>query len=453
MNSHSAVCGAVVREILPGLTSERKKRFMKDLKRPDFVAIATPLVLRGFRVTPVHPLTKCGVMKNWNNKQITTQDEVLAFAKYYHSHNVAVVGKRAVYKDYPDGHKVFIPRHCFFDDDAGIAGRIEQECGQKIPQTYRVQSRPDTNPSKQHFYFLQTEYSFKKFAIFADNGDPYESKNVNRRNLTKFEFSRTGLQIHPTMYDLKGIGKSSFVVASGSLRAPDSDGRVEKYTCVDESEPVDIPSWLVDWFVQDIQEYRKEKFQEKKAKHARNGHDGGDTGYKGASKNQCDICQEDVYDYIRWRAGQLTASVGLAGDGLEAALRCLIIKDCEKGEVFVSSEHGKELIHEIVEGAEEWDGGTASPFYLTSETTSKSLEGSIMIHRTPSKQEVIERIVKGFADKISAGEALDKIEESLFKDGYTFDRYAERSAIYRARKANGFAVLVGHHSWIRKESL
>jgi Bifunctional DNA primase/polymerase, N-terminal len=101
---------------------------------PDFVAIATPLVERGFRVTPVHALTKQGVMRNWNNKQITTPKEVLAFAKYYHSHNVAVVGKRAVY----DRDGKFIPRHCFFDDDSGIAARIEEECGQKIPQTYRV---------------------------------------------------------------------------------------------------------------------------------------------------------------------------------------------------------------------------------------------------------------------------------------------------------------------------
>ena len=71
-----------------------------------------------------------------------------------------------------------------------------------------------------------------------------------------------------------------------------------------------------------------------------------------------------------------------------------------------------------------------------------------MIHRTPSKQEVIERIVREFPDDISVREALDKIEEGLFKDGYTFDRYAERSAIYRARKVNGF-VVEGHHSWKR----
>ena len=48
----------------------------------DFVAIATPLVERGFRVTPVHPETKSGVMRNWQNHQATTPDEVLRHAKY-----------------------------------------------------------------------------------------------------------------------------------------------------------------------------------------------------------------------------------------------------------------------------------------------------------------------------------------------------------------------------------
>jgi hypothetical protein len=32
--------------------------------RVHFVAIAAPLINRGFRVTPVHPETKMGVMKN-----------------------------------------------------------------------------------------------------------------------------------------------------------------------------------------------------------------------------------------------------------------------------------------------------------------------------------------------------------------------------------------------------
>jgi hypothetical protein len=38
--------------------------------QPDYVEIATPLVLRGFRVTSVHPETKSGVMRNWQNHRL-----------------------------------------------------------------------------------------------------------------------------------------------------------------------------------------------------------------------------------------------------------------------------------------------------------------------------------------------------------------------------------------------
>jgi hypothetical protein len=81
----------------------------------DFVAIATPLVERGFRVTPVHPETKMGVMKNWQNFQLTTIEDVRKYAKYFLHHNVGVVGKRGV------------DRHCFLDVDApGVVERIKR---------------------------------------------------------------------------------------------------------------------------------------------------------------------------------------------------------------------------------------------------------------------------------------------------------------------------------------
>ena len=84
----------------------------------DFVAIATPLVERGFRVTPVHPETKMGVMKNFQNFQLTTIEDVRKYAKYFPHHNAGVVGKRGV------------GRHMFLDIDAeGVVERIEAEWG------------------------------------------------------------------------------------------------------------------------------------------------------------------------------------------------------------------------------------------------------------------------------------------------------------------------------------
>ena len=108
----------------------------------DFVAIATPLVERGFRVTPVHPETKMGCMRNWQKAQATTPEMVQKFAKYYPHHNVGVVGKRGV------------GRHCFLDVDApGVVERIESETKHEMPKGYRVKSSPTSKPYKTHFYF------------------------------------------------------------------------------------------------------------------------------------------------------------------------------------------------------------------------------------------------------------------------------------------------------------
>jgi hypothetical protein len=96
---------------------------MLTMSQIDFVAIATPLVERGFRVTPVHPETKSGVMRNWQNHQATTPDEVLKHAKYYPHHNVGVVGKRGV------------GRHMFLDIDAeNVLERIESAIESRVSE-------------------------------------------------------------------------------------------------------------------------------------------------------------------------------------------------------------------------------------------------------------------------------------------------------------------------------
>ena len=58
------------------------------------------------------------------------------------------------------------------------------------------------------------------------------------------------------MYDIKGVGGGSLVVAAGSVR--DSG---EVYTCIDGSPVVSIPEWLVDWLLADFQKYRRQLSQ------------------------------------------------------------------------------------------------------------------------------------------------------------------------------------------------
>ena len=391
----------------------------------DFVVIATPLVERGFRVTPVHPETKSGVMRNWQNHQATTPDEVLRHAKYYPHHNVGVVGKRG------------IGRHMFLDIDAeGVVERIE-ETGHKMPQTYTVCSRPESAPYKRHLYFTQTPYSFKRFGS-------WNAKNINVRDLTRLERSRSGMLMHPTLYDIKGVGGGSLVVGAGSVR---DNGEV--YACIDESPVVNVPEWLVEWLLADFQKYRVGRDMELKEKHEakvvalrmseaerrklrqQNLPDG------------FDIAGEDIYDFLRWRASSYSG-LGETGDELAQSLTYQAIRFCEGGEAFANSESGQRTISKIA--SEERKVGNATWFY-------RRAAAKVDIHHmtppSPSKVAVIKEIMSDFPTPISKADALERIRIGLEKEGYPFDERTDKDKLLNARKALGFEVKDGY--WRRLE--
>ncbi|HEU0048680.1 MAG TPA: bifunctional DNA primase/polymerase, partial [Nitrososphaera sp.] len=289
------------------------------------IEIGTPLIKKGFRLTPVHPLTKMGVFRNWGNHQATTVEKLQEYATTadgkYADHGIGVVGKRG------------IGRHMFVDIDAkGVVERIEQETGQKMPATYTVQSRPSTMPWKRHFYFLQTLYSFKQFAKFAERGDPWKSVNLNVKDMTETD----GEGKHPTLYDVKGIGGGSLVVGAGSVR---ESGEV--YTAIDaDAEVVPVPNWLVDWLVADVTKFKianraeinvkrdtkilcREKFnlKERKACREQNMSEG------------FDVYPSDIYWFLRWRAGSF-ASLGQAPADIERDLYAQVKRFCLNGKAF-----------------------------------------------------------------------------------------------------------------------
>ena len=67
-----------------------------DAGSADYLAIATAALKRGFKVTPVHPLEKRGVLYNWNRNPTTTLSEVIQQAKDFPNYNIGVVGWRGV---------------------------------------------------------------------------------------------------------------------------------------------------------------------------------------------------------------------------------------------------------------------------------------------------------------------------------------------------------------------
>jgi len=397
------------------------------MSRIDFVAIATPLVERGFRVTPVHPETKSGVMRNWQNHQATTPDEVLKHAKYYPHHNVGVVGKRGV------------GRHMFLDIDAeNVLERIEMESGRKMPQTYTVCSRPDSKPYKRHLYFTQTPYSFKRFGS-------WNAKNINVRDLTRLERSRSGMLMHPTLYDIKGVGGGSLVVGAGSVR---DNGEV--YACIDDSPVAELPNWLVDWLLADFQKYRvgrdKElaEKQEAKAIALRMSEAERRKLRQQNLPDGFDIAEEDIYDFLRWRASSYSG-LGETGEKLAQSLTYQVTRFCAGGEAFAKSETGQRVIQKIVN--EERNVGNATWFYR--QGAAKVGDIHHIPVPPPTKIGVIKEIVAGFPERISAASALELIEAGLEKEGFPFDRRRDKDKLSGARKALGFMVEDDGLQWKR----
>src|ERR1035438_915108 len=193
-----------------------------------YLSIALPLLRRGFVVWNISKKSDKAGASGWNSLAYEASENLHRFigGKYPHA-NACVISRRGV------GNPIVL------DIDAdGVIERIERETGHKLPVTYTVCSRPKTALFKRHYYFLQTEYSVASFAV---------EMNGIFRDLTRTE-TKDGHEVHPNMLDVKGCGRGGFVVAAGSGRAPDAkcpEGDV--YTCVNETDLVPIPEWLVTW--------------------------------------------------------------------------------------------------------------------------------------------------------------------------------------------------------------
>ena len=345
----------------------------------DFVAIATALVERGFRVTSVHPETKMGVMKNWQNWQITTPAEVLKYSKgKYANHNVGVVGKRGV------------GRHCFLDVDApAVVERIESETKHEMPKGYRVKSSPTSKPYKTHFYFTQTPYSFEKFG-------GWEAVNSNVKDMTTIDDGK-----HPTLYDLKGVGGGSLVVGAGSVKQTG-----EVYTCVDDGPVPEIPDWLVDWLVNDVDKYwdavdaeKAEKLALKEAEQKRYTPNERVQMRRKNLPEGFDIFFEDRYEYLYKRSCTLS-SMGLRARSLEVALTDLLENDVVGGKEYAQTDKGRSMLHKLANNPS-LKPGNGSWFYKTKEKRPKRRTPTVstLSHRRPiilqgRPQTCIEAMVK-----------------------------------------------------------
>ncbi len=383
-----------------------------------FVKTGLPLVRRGFYITPLHPATKCAVIPRWQKHQARSLTGLLRYAKgKYADYNLGVVSWKG------------LDNLCFLDIDAdGVVQRIEQETGRTIPATYTVCSRPDTAPFKRHYYFRQTAYSLRCF-----------TKTVNVRDVSRLVRSDSGLMMHPTLYDLKGVGGGSLVVAAGSVR--DSG---EVYRCIDETPPIPIPDWLVDWLVGDIRRYKLAKIEDVENKIKR----------KDELMNK--ISQDDVYYFLCGSALKYAAA-GSFGNKLIDDLKFTAATYCEGGEEFVESLEGQAMIEKIT-GAKRKPFDSFDFHRRQLQNLRKSIESPIqsdkpglVVKGNPSKTRLITSIIEVFPRRIRRREALGRIETGLAEDGLKFDQRKDKNKLMAARKAAGYVV--SGDQWEKRQRL
>src|ERR1700690_159151 len=109
----------------------------ETVEKPDFLAVALAARERGFSwIVPVDD--KAPLRRSWLKYNVTrTLTELNLMAEEFPHREVGIVLK---------GHagSIFV----WDIDKEGVTDRMKQETGHRLPQTYVVQSRPETAPHK-----------------------------------------------------------------------------------------------------------------------------------------------------------------------------------------------------------------------------------------------------------------------------------------------------------------
>jgi hypothetical protein len=374
----------------------------------DYLSIAAAAIERGFKVTPVSPAEKRGVLPQWNRHPSTKLSEIIQHAKDYPDYNVGVVGRRGIGND------------MFLDIDAdGVLDQIERETGKKMPPTFTVASRPQSAPWKRHYYFKQTAYSVKTFLT-----------ETNVKDLSVLKDGK-----HPTRYDLKGVGGGGLVVGAGSVRA---DGEV--YAVISDSPVIPVPDWLVDWLCQDIHRYKSELAKARAEQSAKVKTAQLEAARTGTAVVKHDVSEDGIHDFLSSRAGSL-ASLGTRRSSIERMLAEQAEDFCAGGKAFADSASGKAKFHELAFNPR-LKIGDASFFKRLKPT----IVGTTIILPphipTPKEQrhKLMVETLHGFPPSLTASEGYTRLETALAGMGFVLNRKhsRHRMRVAEALEAAGF---------------
>ncbi len=262
--------------------------------------------------------------------------------------------------------------------------------------------------------------------------------------------SKAGVMIHPTLYDMKGIGGGSLVVGAGSVRAPENGKPPEIYTCIDDSPVIPIPDWLVNWICEDVRKYREAKDKDfakkyvEKAAAARIAEEERSRLRERAKADGFDIAQDDIYDFLWWRVGGFIGLGVTDETELTVLLTGQVKRFCEKGDVFIGSESGRRALQKVIGSAlTNWNPGNATWFYRRKETKPKGL----VLKARISKRDVMKNIIKDFANGISCQDAYARLRDGLAARGFSW-KASDAATLTKLRRETGFKI--EGRCWVRE---
>lgn len=384
-----------------------------------YFQIVKPLLERGFPVYPSHEESSKGGSEGWNRlakdaeyADLTTH-RILACK--HPDRNAVVVGKRGI-------RAIF-----FLDiDSPGVLERMEAETGQKCPETYTVQTRPQTAPYKRHLYFRHSVHSI----------ETWRREGCSARDANRLEPNKKGQMAHPTLFDLKGTGRGALVIAPGSIR-PDTG---EKYTCICDVAPVEMPDWMVDWLSKEVTTWRSFEAKERQTKALQQA-----SASKACSADAAvEITDEEIWGFVNWRAHHL------AGNRVsKSRIVAQIIDDIS--EQFPSSaaeyldvEHQKK-IRRMVRGLKLGKLG----WELVSSKNKEIWSGLVVTNIEATEPSRFTRLVdamKDFPSKISAKAGMKRLTKAGILDG--IERGPAKAMVSRARRAANFQTKKVGREWL-----
>lgn len=384
--------------------------------------IASAMREKGFTVWPVKPEPEKTGEYGWNSQAYYADDIVhRCLGNKFPDHNAAVISKRGV------GNLMFLD----IDSD-GVLEQIESETGHCLSAlTYSVCSRPESAPYKRHFYFRQTARSVKAWR-----------KEANVRDITKWSVDKNGNPIHPTLFDVKGVGGGGYVIAPGSVR---TSGEV--YTVIDDVPVIDIPDWLIDWLSREITKWNSGRSKElieraakvnslSKSERADLQNAGDPDGFK--------YPPSEIYAFMNWRAAIL-ASNAVSRKNIVRQLTEEINRDFAGGKEYTASKTGQERIRRLVaskkRGALNW--GWVGP----KKKAILSDGSKIMVPQT--RHGLLVAAMKKFPKSVTASEGYHLLEEAMTGTGFKLGKgRAAEKAVSLARKAAGYCAQRTINGWI-----